>query len=118
MTKAGYIAIIGRPNAGKSTLLNSIIETKLSIVTPKKQTTRKRVIGIYSEDETQIVFVDTPGIIKPKYELHRAMMKFVEESMKESDALLFILDAVDFIKREDYFHEAIIDLLKNSKKRY
>lgn len=116
MTKAGYIAIIGRPNAGKSTLLNSIIETKLSIVTPKKQTTRKRVIGIYSDDNSQIVFIDTPGIIKPKYELHRAMMKFVEESIKEADALLFILDAVDFIKREDYFHEAIIELLKNSKK--
>ncbi|MFM8455579.1 MAG: GTPase, partial [Ignavibacteria bacterium] len=78
MTKAGYIAIIGKPNVGKSTLMNAIIGEKLSIVTSKPQTTRRNVLGIYTKDQVQMVFIDTPGVLKPRYELHKSMMHYVE----------------------------------------
>ncbi|MFN0048781.1 MAG: GTPase, partial [Cytophagales bacterium] len=71
--KSGFVSIIGRPNAGKSTLLNAFLGEKLSIVTPKAQTTRHRILGILNEPDFQIVFSDTPGIIKPKYELQKSM---------------------------------------------
>jgi len=90
---AGFVTIIGEPNVGKSTLLNSLLGTKLSIVTPKPQTTRKRVLGIYTDSRMQIVFIDTPGILQPRYELHRAMLKIVQKSLKEVDAVLLLLDA-------------------------
>ncbi len=90
---AGFVTIIGEPNVGKSTLLNSLLGTKLSIVTPKPQTTRKRVLGIYTDNRMQIVFIDTPGILQPRYELHRAMLKIVQKSLKEVDAVLLLLDA-------------------------
>lgn len=99
-THAGYVAIIGKPNVGKSTLMNAILGTKLSIVSNKPQTTRKRVLGIYSSGSTQIVFLDTPGIIKPKYELQRAMMNYVEESMSGADVLLILLDVQDYGKKK------------------
>ncbi len=91
-TKAGYIAIVGKPNAGKSTLMNSILDMKLSIVTPKPQTTRKQILGIFSNDSNQIVFIDTPGILKPKYEMHVKMMDFVENALESADAVVFIVD--------------------------
>lgn len=80
--KSGYVAIVGKPNAGKSTLMNQILGTKLSIATHKAQTTRHQIVGIHSDDSTQIVFLDTPGIINPKYELQKAMMLFVEKAEK------------------------------------
>lgn len=91
--KSGYVAIIGKPNIGKSTLLNQILGTKLSIVTHKAQTTRHQVIGIHSEENAQIIFLDTPGIINPKYELQKAMMRFVEKAEKDADLVLYIVDA-------------------------
>ncbi|NTW48624.1 MAG: GTPase Era [Chlorobiales bacterium] len=97
--KAGFVTIIGEPNAGKSTLLNALLGQKLSIVTPKPQTTRKQILGIYSADDCQIVFVDTPGIMKPKYKLHTAMMESVDRVRDESDALIFIIDAASFKKQ-------------------
>ena len=111
--KAGYIAIIGKPNAGKSTLLNSIMQYKLAIVSPKKQTTRKRTLGIFTDDDAQIVFIDTPGILKPKYELHRSMMKFVENSLSEADGALFIIDAKELQKSDEIVNEEIADALRN-----
>ncbi len=99
-THAGYIAIVGKPNVGKSTLMNAIVGTKLSIVSNKPQTTRKRVLGIYSTETTQIVFLDTPGIIKPRYELQRTMMTYVEQSISGADAILILLEAQDFGKRQ------------------
>lgn len=91
-TKAGYVAIIGKPNTGKSTLINTIIGTKLSIVTPKPQTTRKRVLGIYSDESQQIIFLDTPGLLVPRYKMHIAMMDYVDISISESDIIIYLCD--------------------------
>lgn len=110
-THCGFVAIIGKPNAGKSTLLNSLIGSKLSIITPKPQTTRKRVIGIYSVDDTQIVFIDTPGILKPRYEMQRIMMNYVHESVNESDLLLYLIDIKDLMESD--FPGYAVDLLKS-----
>ena len=90
--KSGFVAIIGKPNVGKSTLLNAILGEKLSIATQKAQTTRHRIKGIYNTDECQIVFSDTPGIIEPKYKLQGSMMKFVNESLADCDLVLFMTD--------------------------
>lgn len=93
--KAGFISILGKPNAGKSTLLNAILGQKLSIVTPKAQTTRHRILGILNHENYQMVFSDTPGIIKPAYELQKQMMKFVGHALEDADVLLIELDATD-----------------------
>lgn len=86
------MAIVGKPNAGKSTLMNQILGTKLSIATHKAQTTRHQIVGIHSDDNSQIIFLDTPGIINPKYELQKAMMRFVQKAEKDADLILFIVD--------------------------
>lgn len=99
VTRCGTVAIIGRPNAGKSTLLNAILGLKLSIVTDKPQTTRKRVLGIHTTDTAQLIFVDTPGVIQPRYKLQRSMMGFVDETMSEADVICVVVDAVKAIKR-------------------
>lgn len=91
--KAGFVSIIGKPNAGKSTLLNAIIGQNLSIVTPKPQTTRNKIFGIYTKDDVQIIFVDTPGIIKPQYKLQVFMKREVESSFLEADIIILICDA-------------------------
>lgn len=109
--KSGYVAIIGKPNAGKSTLMNQILGTKLSIVTHKAQTTRHQVIGIHSEEDAQIIFLDTPGIINPKYELQKAMMRFVEKAEKDADIILFIVDA-----KEDNIPDYAFDSLRRFQK--
>ncbi|MFY0683317.1 MAG: GTPase Era [Balneola sp.] len=109
--KSGYVAIVGKPNAGKSTLMNQILGTKLSITTHKAQTTRHQIIGIHSEENSQIIFLDTPGIIHPKYELQKAMMRFVEKAEKEADVILFIVEA-----KENNMPEYAFDSLKQMKK--
>ncbi len=114
-TKAGYAAITGKPNSGKSTIMNLIIGTKLSIVTHKAQTTRKRVTGIYSDDNNQIVFIDTPGLIEPKYELQKTMMKYVEETLKDADVILLIIDAARFDTADDFFSDAAVEVLNEAK---
>ena len=90
--KSGYVALIGKPNVGKSTLMNAMVGRKLSIVTRKPQTTRNRVIGIHSDESHQVIFLDTPGIIKPQYRLHEAMMGQVESAVRDADLLLFLHD--------------------------
>ena len=98
---SGYAAILGRPNAGKSTLMNGLLGSKISIATHKAQTTRHQIMGIYSEENCQIIFLDTPGIIQPKYELQKAMMRFVEKAEKEADVMLLLVDLKrSFIKQE------------------
>ncbi|GIV59667.1 MAG: GTPase Era [Rhodothermaceae bacterium] len=91
--RSGYVAIIGKPNVGKSTLLNALLGRKLAIVTPKPQTTRHRILGIRSDERAQIIFLDTPGIIKPRYRLQEAMMRDVAGAIRDADLLLFMADA-------------------------
>jgi GTP-binding protein Era len=92
-TRAGHVALVGRPNVGKSTLLNALVGEKLSIVTPRAQTTRERVFGILSTDSRQAIFVDTPGLLEPKYALQRAMLETALAALAEADAVLLLLDA-------------------------
>ncbi|MCL5268463.1 MAG: GTPase Era [Bacteroidetes bacterium] len=89
----GYVALIGEPNVGKSTLLNALLEQKLSIVTPKPQTTRHKIAGILTGENYQIIFLDTPGLIKPKYALQEVMMSFAGEAIEEADVVMFLVDA-------------------------
>ncbi len=90
--KAGYVTILGKPNVGKSTLLNRLLGTKLSAVTAKPQTTRNRIIGILTEDEFQACFIDTPGIIKPEYELQQFMVKQIKTAVMDADVLVLMID--------------------------
>lgn len=91
--KSGYVALIGKPNVGKSTLMNRLMGRKLSIVTAKPQTTRHRILGILSDEAYQVIFLDTPGIIKPRYRLQEAMMGSVQRAMIDADILCFMADA-------------------------
>lgn len=90
--KAGFVSIIGKPNVGKSTLMNALVGEKLSIITPKAQTTRHRILGIVNEESYQIVFSDTPGIIKPRYGLQDSMMSSVKGALTDADLILFVTD--------------------------
>lgn len=92
-TRSGYVALVGRPNVGKSTLLNALIGEKLSIVTPRAQTTREVVAGIWTTPAAQIVFVDTPGLVEASYLLHRSMLHAAEKALVDADAVLVLLDA-------------------------
>ncbi|MFM7773915.1 MAG: GTPase Era, partial [Candidatus Kapaibacterium sp.] len=99
MTRFGYVAIIGKPNAGKSTLLNSLLGEQLSIVTSKPETTRRSVVGIYTDESMQAVFLDTPGIVpRPKFELHRQMIGFIHQAVQEADAILVIVDITESMR--------------------
>lgn len=90
--RAGFIAIIGRPNAGKSTLLNTLLDFKLAIATHKAQTTRHQILGILSEDDGQAIFLDTPGVIDPRYKLQEVMMQTVTKSTRDADAIVHLVD--------------------------
>lgn len=90
--KSGFVNIIGSPNVGKSTLMNKLVGEKLSIITSKAQTTRHRILGIVNDDDYQIVFSDTPGVLDPHYKLHENMMNFVNSAMKDADIILFVTD--------------------------
>lgn len=91
--RCGYVAIIGEPNVGKSTLMNGLLKQKISIVTNKPQTTRHKILGILSSETHQVIFLDTPGIIKPRYALHEAMMQSAASAITDCDTLLFMIDA-------------------------
>ena len=112
MFKSGFVTIVGRPNVGKSTLLNEIMGEKLSIVSNKPQTTRNNIQTILTGDEYQIVFVDTPGIHKPKHKLGEYMVNSAKDSIKEVDLVLFLINPDEEIGRGDKF---IIETLKNQK---
>ena len=92
MHKAGYVNIFGNPNAGKSTLMNAIVDEKLSIVTAKVQTTRHRILGIVNDENYQIIFSDTPGIITPKYGLQKSMMKFIHVAIDDADVFVYLVE--------------------------
>ncbi len=113
MSKAGFVALVGRPNSGKSTLLNQLIGEKISIVSDKPQTTRNRILGILNRPEVQIILVDTPGIHRPGYRMNERMMHSVYESMKEVDIVVHLVDASkSFGKGEQY----ALDLVKKAEK--
>jgi len=106
--KAGFVNIIGNPNVGKSTLMNAMVGEKLSIITSKAQTTRHRILGIVNDDAYQIVFSDTPGIIKPAYELQNSMMDFVKSAFKDADILIYMVEIGEKeLKDEDFFNKII-----------
>jgi len=112
-SRAGFVALVGRPNAGKSTLLNALLGQKLSIVSNKPQTTRHRVAGILTEPGYQVVFIDTPGMIEPKYLLQNAMMKMVQSALRDADIVVRLVDASDdSALRPDPGEEALLAHLK------
>lgn len=115
--KAGFVSIVGKPNVGKSTLMNALVGEKLSIITSKAQTTRHRIMGLLNGDDFQIVYSDTPGIIKPQYALQESMMGFVNTSLEDADVILFVTDIyekhdeADVLKRLKYAQVPIILLI-------
>ncbi len=109
--KAGFVNIIGNPNVGKSTLMNVLIGEKLSIITSKAQTTRHRILGIVNTDDYQVVFSDTPGIIKPAYELQESMMDFVKTAFEDADVLIYMVETGE----KDLKNEAFFNKIKEVK---
>lgn len=105
--KSGFVSIIGKPNVGKSTLMNALVGEKLSIISPKVQTTRHRIMGILSKPEYQLVFSDTPGIIEPKYKLHGNMMQFVNESLSDADVVIYLTDTFTSVEKDAELIERI-----------
>lgn len=110
--KSGFVSIVGSPNVGKSTLLNRLVGQKISIVSPKAQTTRNRVTGVLTRSGYQIIFLDTPGIAAPKNRLGEYMLKIASESMNEVEAIVFVVDALAGIRGRD---ESLIQRLKTAK---
>lgn len=106
--RAGFVNIIGLPNAGKSTLMNALTGEKLSIVTSKAQTTRHRVMGIVSGEDFQLIYSDTPGFIKPYYAMHKAMIKYIEAAIEDGDVILLVIDASSPQQEEE-----LLSLLQN-----
>ncbi len=111
MHKAGFVNIIGNPNVGKSTLMNAFIGEKLSIITSKAQTTRHRILGIVNGDDFQVVLSDTPGVIKPAYELQESMMDFVKSAFDDADVLIYMVE----IGEKELKDEAFFKKITNSK---
>ena len=109
MHKSGFINIIGNPNVGKSTLMNCLVGEKLSIITSKAQTTRHRIIGIVNGDEFQLIFSDTPGIVKPSYELQNSMMDFVKSALDDADIILYMLEIGEKSIKDLSVHNKILN---------
>ncbi len=109
--KSGFITIIGRPNVGKSTFMNRVLGQKIAIMSDKPQTTRNKIQGVYTTDRAQMIFIDTPGIHKPKHQLGEHMMKVARNTLRESEVILFIVNATEKKGPGDKY---IIDMLKNN----
>lgn len=108
--KAGFVSILGNPNVGKSTLMNSLVGERLSIITAKAQTTRHRIMGIVNGDDFQIVYSDTPGVLEPNYKMHEYMMQYVDTALQDSDILLYMVEV-----GESKHYEGIINSVSQSK---
>ena len=108
MHKAGFVNIVGNPNVGKSTLMNQLVGERISIATFKAQTTRHRIMGIVNTPEAQIVFSDTPGVLKPNYELQEAMLAFSESALQDADVLLYVTDVVENPEKNKDFLEKVV----------
>ncbi len=126
--KAGFVNIVGNPNVGKSTLMNDLVGERISIITPKAQTTRHRIMGIVNTPEYQIVYSDTPGVLKPKYKLQESMLEFSEGALTDADILLYVTDVVEDPEKNKDFLDRVaketipvllvinkVDLLKNNE---
>jgi len=107
MHKAGFVNIVGNPNVGKSTLMNQLVGERISIATFKAQTTRHRIMGIVNTDDAQIVFSDTPGVLKPNYKLQESMLAFSESALKDADVLLYVTDVVENPEKNMEFLEKV-----------
>lgn len=107
MHKAGFVNIVGNPNVGKSTLMNQLVGERISIATFKAQTTRHRIMGIVNTDDAQIVFSDTPGVLKPNYKLQESMLAFSESALQDADVLLYITDVVENPEKNKDFLEKV-----------
>ncbi|WP_339716059.1 GTPase, partial [uncultured Sneathiella sp.] len=115
-TRCGYVALVGAPNAGKSTLLNQLVGAKIAIVTPKVQTTRARVTAIAIEGESQIIFVDTPGIFKPSRRLEKAMVDAAWSGAQDADRIVLLIDAVKGLTAD--VERIIAGLEKNQRRAH
>ena len=107
MHKAGFVNIVGNPNVGKSTLMNQLVGERISIATFKAQTTRHRIMGIVNTPEMQIVFSDTPGVLKPNYKLQESMLAFSESALQDADVLLYVTDVVENPEKNMDFLEKV-----------
>lgn len=110
MHKAGFVNIVGNPNVGKSTLMNLLVGERISIATFKAQTTRHRIMGILNTDDMQIVFSDTPGILKPNYKLQESMLNFSESALTDADVLLYVTDTIEKPDKNSEFMEKVLKL--------
>lgn len=107
MHKSGFVNLVGNPNVGKSTLMNALVGERLSIITSKAQTTRHRILGIVNDEETQIVFSDTPGVLKPQYRLQEQMLEFSRSALQDADVLLYVTDVNDSADRNADFLDKV-----------
>lgn len=129
MHKSGFVNIVGNPNVGKSTLMNSLVGERISIITSKAQTTRHRIMGIVNTEDMQIVYSDTPGVLEPNYKLQQSMLNFSQSALNDADILLYVTDVVETPTKNQEFLDRVarlempillvinkIDLLKNGQK--
>ncbi|MDD7725086.1 MAG: 50S ribosome-binding GTPase, partial [Bacteroidales bacterium] len=105
--KSGFVNIVGNPNVGKSTLSNTLVGERLSIITSKAQTTRKRIMGIVNGDDYQVVFSDTPGVLKPNYRLQETMLDYSKGALRDADVLIYVTDVVEKPDKYDDFLKAV-----------
>ncbi len=113
MHKAGFVNIVGNPNVGKSTLMNLLVGERLSIITAKAQTTRHRIMGIVNTDDMQIVYSDTPGVLKPVSKLHESMLAFSQGALQDADVLLYLTDTVEAPEKNEQFLQAVRRMSEN-----
>src|SRR5210317_1564731 len=106
--RSGYVNIIGNPNVGKSTLMNAFVGERLSIITSKAQTTRHRIMGIVNGDDFQIVYSDTPGILKPSYLLQESMMRFTNSALVDADIILYVTDVFETFEQNKEYIEKVV----------
>lgn len=109
MHKAGFVNIVGNPNVGKSTLMNSLVGERISIITSKAQTTRHRIMGIVNTDDMQIVYSDTPGVLTPNYKLQESMLNFSQSALKDADILLYVTDVVETPTKNKIFLDKVAE---------
>ena len=105
--KSGFVNIVGNPNVGKSTLMNVLVGERISIITSKAQTTRHRIVGIVNTDDMQIVYSDTPGVLRPNYKLQESMLTFSESALDDADVLIYVTDVVEKIDKNNFFIEKV-----------